>query len=71
MPRVTNPSIAKELMFTAEAIGGKQAQEVGIANHAVAQNEAGDAAYKKCLEIAEKIVPNVCEIIFNYRQYLF
>ena len=69
MPRVTNPSIAKELMFTAEVIDGKKAQEVGVANHCVTQNEAGDAAYQKCLEIAERIVPNassVCIICYCF-----
>lgn len=30
----------------------------GLVNHAVKQNEAGDAAYQKAVEIAQEIVPN-------------
>lgn len=54
-----NPSIAKELIFTGAAIDGAHAKEIGMVNHVVCQNEDGDAAYQKCIEIAEQIVPNV------------
>ena len=33
-------------------------EKIGLVNHAVPQNENGDAAFQKSLEVAEKIVPN-------------
>lgn len=58
LPRVLNPSVAKELIYTSKIIGGKTAHELGLVNHVVEQNEKGDAAYYKCLDIAEEILPN-------------
>ncbi|KAG5886980.1 hypothetical protein JTB14_006622 [Gonioctena quinquepunctata] len=58
LPRVINPSVAKEMIFTAKIVDGKQAKELGLVNHVVEQNENGDAAYLKSLEIAEEILPN-------------
>ena len=40
-------------------IDGEQAYKIGLVNHVVPQNEAGDAAYLKALEVAEQIIPNV------------
>jgi len=58
LPRVVGAAKAKELIFTAAVLNGDEAAAIGLANYSVAQNEAGDAAYCKSLEIAEKILPN-------------
>ena len=36
-----------------------QACSIGLVNHAVEQNEAGDAAYLRALDLAKEIVPQV------------
>uniref|UniRef100_A0A1Y1NLY6 Uncharacterized protein n=1 Tax=Photinus pyralis TaxID=7054 RepID=A0A1Y1NLY6_PHOPY len=58
LPRTINPALAKELIFTAKIFDGTQAKALGIANHAVPQNEDGNAAYVKSLDIARSILPN-------------
>lgn len=58
LPRILNPSVAKELIFTSRIFNGKDAKEMGIVNHVVNQNEQGDAAFNKALEIAREIIPN-------------
>lgn len=58
LPRLVGPAKAKELVFTAAMLNGTQAAEIGLVNHAAAQNEAGDAAYLKALEIAKQIIVN-------------
>lgn len=58
LPRLINPAIAKELIFTARIFNGREAKEMGIVNHAVDQNATNDAAYLKSLDIARQIVPN-------------
>ncbi|KAJ8979324.1 hypothetical protein NQ317_006938 [Molorchus minor] len=58
LPRIINPSIAKELIFSAKIIDGKRAEQIGLVNHAVEQNENGTAAYVKSLDFAEEIIPN-------------
>lgn len=57
MARVVGPSLAKELIFTARVIDGVQAEKIGLVNHAVEQNDNGDAAYLKAEEIAREITP--------------
>ncbi|XP_076360345.1 methylglutaconyl-CoA hydratase, mitochondrial [Tachypleus tridentatus] len=57
LPRVVGPSVAKELIFTGRIIDGNQAHSIGLVNHVVEQNQTGDAAYHKALELAEEIVP--------------
>lgn len=59
MSRLVGPALAKELIFTSRILDGQEAQEMGIVNHAVPQNQAGDAAYHKAIELAEQIIPNV------------
>jgi len=56
LPRIVGPSIAKELIFTGRAISGEKAKEIGLVNHAVLQNEQGDAAYLRSLDLAAEIV---------------
>lgn len=79
LPRIVNPSVAKELIYTSKIIDGKTAHELGrynncqrllsspkscdfifsgLVNHVTEQDEKGEAAYHKCLEIAEEIIPN-------------
>lgn len=58
LPRILNPAIAKELIFTARQISGAEAKDLGIVNYAVKPNDAGDAAYRKALDLAMEIVPN-------------
>ena len=36
-----------------------QAHSIGLVNHVVEQNENGDAAYLRALELAKEIVPQV------------
>lgn len=58
LPRIINPSVAKELIYTAKIIDGKTALNLGLVNHVVEQDAKGEGAYHKCLEIAEEILPN-------------
>lgn len=51
-------ALAKELIFTARVVSGKDAKELGICNHVVPQNTNSDAAFQKALEIAREILPN-------------
>lgn len=58
LPRLIGPSKAKELIFTAKILDGREAFSLNIVNHVVKQNEEGTAAYEKALEIAKEIIPN-------------
>ncbi|XP_014090792.2 methylglutaconyl-CoA hydratase, mitochondrial [Bactrocera oleae] len=58
LPRILSPALAKELIFTSRVLNGKEAKDFGIVNHVVPQNETGDAAYQRALQIAEEILPN-------------
>lgn len=58
LSRIVGPAVAKEMIFTARILDGKEAAELGICNHAMPQNEQNDAAYQKALEIATEILPN-------------
>merc|ERR1719411_1870109 len=50
--------MAKEMIFTARIVDGTQAEKIGLVNHVVSQNEAGDAAYHKAIGLAREILPN-------------
>jgi methylglutaconyl-CoA hydratase len=58
LPRLIGPAFAKELIFTAKTLTGTEALEMGIVNYTVKQNNEGNAAYLKALEVAREIVPN-------------
>ncbi|XP_076034031.1 methylglutaconyl-CoA hydratase, mitochondrial [Oratosquilla oratoria] len=58
LPRIVGLAKAKELIYTAAVLNGSEAEEIGLVNHVAQQNESGDAAYQKAVEIAEKILPN-------------
>jgi len=39
-------------------MGGRDAEAIGLVNHCVDQNEAGNAAYLRSLDLAREILPN-------------
>ncbi|UYV64241.1 AUH [Cordylochernes scorpioides] len=55
LPRIVGPALAKELIFTGRVIDGKEASQICLVNHAVEQNNAGDAAYQRALDLAQEI----------------
>lgn len=55
LPRLVGPSVAKDLIFTARIVDGEQAHKIGLVNYVVTQNEEGNAAYLKALEVAMQI----------------
>ncbi|XP_055009409.1 methylglutaconyl-CoA hydratase, mitochondrial isoform X2 [Boleophthalmus pectinirostris] len=57
LPRAVGVSLAKELIFAAKVIDGVEACRLGLVNHSVEQNESGDAAYVRALELAREINP--------------
>jgi methylglutaconyl-CoA hydratase len=58
LPRLINVALAKELIFTARVFTGEEGRQMGVVNHAVPQNDNGDAAYLRALKLAEEILPN-------------
>ncbi|KAK4874784.1 hypothetical protein RN001_014144 [Aquatica leii] len=58
LPRLINPALAKELIYTARVFNGSDAKEMGVVNHVVEPNEEQNAAYLKSLEIAKEILAN-------------
>ncbi|XP_062960747.1 enoyl-CoA hydratase domain-containing protein 2, mitochondrial isoform X2 [Cynocephalus volans] len=57
LPRCLGVALAKELIFTGRQLSGLQAHAMGLVNHAVAQNEEGDAAYHRARALAQEILP--------------
>ncbi|KAG5214769.1 hypothetical protein JEQ12_000345 [Ovis aries] len=57
LPRCLGVALAKELIFTGRRLSGVQAQALGLVNHAVAQNEEGNAAYHRARALAQEILP--------------
>merc|ERR1719411_1264867 len=51
LPRVIGPAKAKELIYTARILGGRDAETIGLVNPCVDQNETGDAAYQRSLQL--------------------
>ena len=62
LPRLVGLAKAKELIFCAKVVSGKEAEEIGLAEYNVEQNESGDAAYHKAVEIAREIANKVCSM---------
>ena len=58
LPRVVGLAKAKELIYTARILRGRDAEAIGLVNHCVDQNEAGNAAYLRSLDLAREILPN-------------
>ncbi|KAM5247324.1 enoyl-CoA hydratase domain-containing protein 2, mitochondrial isoform 4-T4 [Ctenodactylus gundi] len=59
LPRCLGVALAKELIFTGRRLTGAQAHTLGLVNHAVDQNEEGNAAYHRALALAQEILPQV------------
>ncbi|XP_015914040.1 methylglutaconyl-CoA hydratase, mitochondrial [Parasteatoda tepidariorum] len=55
LPRIVGPAIAKELIFTARIIDGKEAFRIGLVNHNVEQNEDGNSAFLRAISLGEEI----------------
>ena len=60
-------SLAKELIFSARVLDGQEAKSVGLISHVLEQNQEGDAAYRKALDLAREFLPQV----FNYVSFFF
>jgi len=58
LPRVVGVAKARELIYTARILNGKEALDIGLVNHCVDQNDVGDAAYQRSLALAKEILPN-------------
>lgn len=63
LARIAGTAVAKDLIFTARVVDGNEAFRLGVVNYVVDQNEAGDAAFQRSLQLAEVIAQNVR---FNY-----
>ncbi len=59
MPRIVGVAKAKELIYLAQILDGREAHKIGLVNTVVEQNEQQNAAYKKALEVAQQIISNV------------
>lgn len=59
LPRAIGISLAKELIFSARVLDGHEAKAVGLVSHVLEQNEEGDAAYRKALDLAREFLPQV------------
>ena len=59
LPRLVGLARAKELIFTARVLTGREAADIGLVEHAVAQNDKGNAAYVKALGVASEIITKV------------
>nr|XP_006626984.2 PREDICTED: methylglutaconyl-CoA hydratase, mitochondrial [Lepisosteus oculatus] len=57
LPRAIGASLAKELIFSGRVVDGDEAKSLGLVNHSVEQNKAGDAAYRKALDLAREFIP--------------
>lgn len=57
LPRIVGPSKAKELIYTGRILRSTDAEALGLVDYSVEQNENGDAAYRRSLQLAEEILP--------------
>ncbi|XP_073734295.1 methylglutaconyl-CoA hydratase, mitochondrial isoform X11 [Callorhinus ursinus] len=57
LPRAIGMSLAKELIFSARVLDGQEAKAVGLISHVLEQNQEGDAAYHKALDLAREFLP--------------
>ena len=62
LPRAIGVSLEKELIFSARVLDGQEAKSVGLISRVPEQNQEGDAAYRKALDLAREFLPQV----FNY-----
>ena len=59
LSRLIPVHLAKELIFTARMMSGKEAFDYGLLNYVVEQNSYGNASFCKALELAQFIVENL------------
>ncbi|XP_023559983.1 methylglutaconyl-CoA hydratase, mitochondrial isoform X2 [Octodon degus] len=57
LPRAIGMSLAKELIFSARVLDGQEAKALGLVSHVLEQNQEGDAAYRKALDLAREFLP--------------
>ena len=57
LPRAIGMSLGKELIFSARVLDGQEAKSVGLISHVLEQNQEGDAAYRKALDLAREFLP--------------
>ncbi|XP_028660705.1 methylglutaconyl-CoA hydratase, mitochondrial [Erpetoichthys calabaricus] len=57
LPRVIGMALAKELIFSGRTVDGVEAKSLGLVSHVVEQNEVGDAAYRRALDLAREFIP--------------
>ncbi|KAM4820534.1 methylglutaconyl-CoA hydratase, mitochondrial [Thomomys bottae] len=57
LPRAIGMALAKELIFSARVLDGQEAKAVGLISHVLEQNQEGDAAYRKALDLAREFLP--------------
>ncbi|CAF0968948.1 unnamed protein product [Brachionus calyciflorus] len=58
MSRLIGVSKAKELIYTARVLDGDEALKLGLVNYSEKQNDEGNAAYTRALNLAHEIVKN-------------
>ncbi|MBN3307889.1 AUHM protein, partial [Amia calva] len=66
LPRAIGVSLAKELIFSSRVVDGEEAKSLGLVSHAVEQNEAGDSAYRRALELAREFIPQVTASLLTH-----
>lgn len=66
LPRAIGMSLAKELIFSARVLDGQEAKAVGLISHVLEQNQEGDAAYRKALDLAREFLPQVFLTTFPF-----
>ena len=58
--------LIKDFIFSAHVLDGQEAKAVGLISHVLEQNQEGDAAYRKALDLAREFLPQVFLIAFPF-----
>ena len=58
LPRLIGTSRAKNLIFSGNVIDAEYGKGLGIVNHTVDQNDKGDAAYHRSVDLANRMLGN-------------
>ena len=73
MPKLIGAGKAKQMIFTAQIVSGREAHEIGLVEEVVPANQECNAAYLKALEIALEIGTKVLHFdvaIVKVQQYI-